>query len=190
MEYEEVLAKRRSIRKFKPRFVSLDKIIEIIDAGRYTPLAGNVSILKCIVIEEPKTIEEIAVHADQPWIAQANKLIVVCSNEKKLAQLYDERASRYAKQQTGAAIQNMLLRATDLGLGACWIGSYLDLAIKQKLNIPAEIELEGLIVIGYPDEAPSSPRKTELENIVVWEQWGQSKRPTIAQEPTTQEGQY
>lgn len=190
MKLKDIIEKRRSVREFKSKLVSIDKTLEIIDAGINVPLAGNVNTLKCIIVEETKTINEIAEKAEQPWITQADKLLVICSNEKKLEQLYDGRARNYAKQQIGATIQNMLLRAVDLGVGACWVGSYLDSAIKRLLKIPADIELEAIIAIGYANEVPKNPHKTQLENVLAWENWTQSKRPTAVEEATTRDGKY
>lgn len=190
MKVQDAIEKRRSIRAFKPKFVSLDKTIEIVDAATKVPLAGNVNTVQCIIVEEPKTIQAITAFTDQVWITKADKLIVVCSDEKKLIQLYDERAHSYAKQQVGAAIQNMLLRATELGVGTCWIGSYLTHEIKNILGIPEQVELEAIIAIGYANETPKSTRKPTVENLLNWEKWGQSKRPTNVKDPTTLEGKY
>ena len=84
---------------------------------------------------------------DSQWI------VLVCSDISKLEALYQERGEMYSKQQSGAAIQNMLLSLTDQGLGACWIGSFSEYEIKSKFRIPDPWRIEAIIPIGHPSKS-------------------------------------
>lgn len=187
MDVLKAIEKRRSIRKFKKKEVKWSHVLEAIDAALNAPLAGNINALKFIIITEQDIKNKLAEHADQFWIAEADTLVAVCSEEAQLERMYHDRAANYARQQAGAAIQNFLLRITDLGLGACWIGAYLDSGVKRDLKIPADVHIEALIAIGHPAEKPKDMKKTALQNVIAWEEWGQKKRPTVAHDPTTRE---
>src|SRR3989344_3764 len=114
MNLAQAMDQRRSIRKFKSKIVKLSHVIEVIDSALKTPLAGNISTLKFIVVTDQNMKNNIAEYSDQRWIADADTIIVLCSDETRLKTAYKEHASIYAKHQAGAAVQNMLLRITSL----------------------------------------------------------------------------
>ena len=69
--------------------------------------------------------------------------------------------------------------ATSLGLGTCWIGAFDELKVKEILEIPENIEVIGLITLGYSEEKAESPPRVELEKIVHWESWSNVRRKTF-----------
>lgn len=185
MKVLEGIEKRRSIRKFKKKEVKWGLVLEAVDAALQAPLAGNINALKFIVITSQELKNALAQHADQDWIAESDTIVAICSDNAQLERMYYDRADRYARQQAGAAIQNFLLRITELGLGACWVGAYLDSAVKRDLKIPNNVNVEALIAVGHPAEKPKHPKKAALESTIMWEQWGQKKRPVQSQDPKT-----
>ena len=91
----------------------------------------------------------------------------------------------YGGKKIGAAIQNFLLRITDLGLGSCWISAFLDNEIKNALNIPEKIKIEALLPVGYPDEKPRAPKKAALQDVIYWDKWNVKKKPHFLKDPAT-----
>jgi coenzyme F420-0:L-glutamate ligase / coenzyme F420-1:gamma-L-glutamate ligase len=79
-----------------------------------------------------------------------------------------------ALQSLAAAIQTLLLAAHANGLGACWYCAplFCKTAVRQALVIPAEVEPQAAITIGYPDEIPKTPKRYPLETCVYREKWG------------------
>ncbi|HLC54595.1 MAG TPA: nitroreductase family protein [Candidatus Nanoarchaeia archaeon] len=185
MKLTEAINKRTSIRKFKDKKVKFGDVLEAIDAALKTPLAGNISTLKFIIITDPDTKEKIAEYADQLWLADADTLVVVCSEMGQIERMYKERGHDYAKQQVGAAIQNFLLCITEIGLASCWVGAYLDHEIKNLLRIPGEIVVEAILPVGHPDEKPKPKKKVSLEHAIYWDKWKQNKKPTLTKDPAT-----
>lgn len=188
MKLEKVINKRCSCREFSKRKVRWDKILEAIDAACHVPLAGNSNDMKFLIVQEKETIKKIAYHCQQDWIADAPSIVVVTSDPAILERQYDERGLRYSRQQVGAAIQNFLLRITDLGLASCWVGAYSDEMIKQLLKIPGHVNVEAILPIGKPKNKPKQSKKPALENHFYWETWNQKKKPTLFKDPTTLEG--
>ena len=185
MEFDSVIEKRRSTRSFKPKRASWKDVLEAIDAASQAPFAGNMNHMKFIIIENPPEIEILAKLCSQSWITEAPIVLIACSDDTHLENLYGERGRVYSRQGAGAAIENLLLKLVDLGLAGCWVGSYTDELVKQHFNIPSQIQIEAVIPIGYEQKSTKSkPRKKKLENAIFWEKWDQGKRPTIFPDPS------
>ncbi len=181
MEFDKVVEKRRSIRSFKKKAANWRVAIEAIDSIRNNPFAGNKNNLHFIIVEDSKKIDNISKCCEQDWILDSNLLVLVCSDESLIEEMYGERGRIYSRQQAGAAIMTLLLKLTDAGAAACWVGAYNDKEIRDILKIPEKINIEAVIPIGYASGKNEKPRKNEPK--MYWESWGERKRPTIFTEP-------
>ena len=76
-------------------------------------------------------------------------VIVVCSDKKFLIRNYQKRGEIYARQQAGAAIEQILLKLTDMGLNSCWVGAFSDVTVKNLLKIPDDVDVEALLPVGF-----------------------------------------
>lgn len=169
----DLIKSRRNIKQFLPKFVSWDKIAQMIDAARHAPSCGNVQNWKFLVIFEPEQKQQVAELAyEQYEIAQASVLIIVCGEPEKAERYYGLRGEHlYTIQNCAAAIQNMLLEAQSLGLGTRWVGGFDEEAIKSMFKIPEEVRPQAIIAVGYPKEIPVKPPKYPLETLVYFGQW-------------------
>ena len=184
MEFDSIIKKRHSVRSFTKKKTSWKSALDAIDLATQSSFAGNINNLKFIIIEEKETIKKISELAEQSWISQVSLLMIVCSDDVNLERLYGERGRIYSRQQAGAAIQTILFKIVDLGLSACWVGSYNDQMIRYLLSIPKHIQIEAIIPIGYEDNKAQkqSLRKKSLEKVLYWEKWNTDKRPYFFQE--------
>ena len=182
MDFNSVIEKRHSSRSFKPKKADWRSILEAIDSALKAPFADNRCNLKFIIIENPSSIKKMAELSNQLWISESLSLIIVCSDDTNLENMHKERGRIYSRQQAGAAIENLLLKLTDLGLSSCWIGAYSDEMIKQTLNIPQHIQIEALIPVGYEKKKEAKKRKSSLENHLYWEEWGNKHKGPIFKE--------
>lgn len=169
----ELIKTRRNIREFHPRFVDWDKLSRILDAARHAPSCGNLQNWKFVVVINTGQKKQLAEAALQQYeIINAAALIVVCAEPEKAERYYGLRGDRlYTIQNCAAAIQNMLLEAHSLGLGARWIGAFEEEMVKKVLNIPDEIRPQAIIAVGYPKEIPPKPPKMPLESLVYFHAW-------------------
>ncbi|MBW2039442.1 MAG: nitroreductase family protein [Deltaproteobacteria bacterium] len=71
---------------------------------------------------------------------------------------------------------NIIMEATSLGLGTCWIGAFNEERVKEILGAPAGMKVVGIITVGYPAQTPSSPPKLKLADILHWEGFGSTGR--------------
>ncbi len=166
MNIFEVLEKRRSIRKYQSKTVETEKITKILEAARLGPSANNQQPCYFIVVTKPEIKEDLRGAYKADWFLHAPVIIVCCVNPKEAWRrgLFGE---EYWKVDAAIALQNLILAATELELGTCWIANFDEKAIKRTLNIPNEIRVIAMTPIGYPDEKkePVTDRKP-LDKIV------------------------
>ncbi len=179
MKFDEVIEKRHSVREFSSKNVKWADILEAIDAALKSPFAGNINHIKFLIVENEDSKRIIAQHCQQFWTSDAKFIVLACSDYSHLEDMYDLRGSIYGRQQAGAAIENFLLKITDMGLASCWVGAYADELIKQHLKIPQHIQIEAILPVGYKKASAKSKQKKKLslENTIMWESWGQTKKP-------------
>jgi len=179
MELDKAIKKRTSIKKFSNKKPDWRDILEAIDAARLAPMAGNIYSLRFLIIDDKNKIQSISDCCQQDFVSQAPYLIIVCSDEKKTKNSFEERADKYLRQQAGAAIQNFLLKIEESGLATCWVGHLSEKLIKEKLGIPNEIEIEAVLPIGYESKEKGSKKRTkdkiDLDRILYFNSWGNRK---------------
>lgn len=177
MELETAIRRRHSIRRYSTKVVNWRHLSAIADAARFSPFAGNICSLKLILVTDKNKIQKLAESANQDFIKAAPAVIVACSDTKLVMMAYGERGFKYSRQQAGAAIQNMLLKITELGLASCWVGAFNDLAVRNALAIPDDVEIEAILPVAHKSWTRESKRKpTNLKNILFFEKYGNKKR--------------
>ncbi len=183
MQFDDVVKNRKSAHSFNKKKVHWEKILEAIDAANQGPFANNLNNLRFLIVEEEEMIKKIAEAADQLWINEASAVILVCSDDKELESMFDERGRVYSRQQSGAAIITLIFKLTDLGVSSEWVGAYDDDQLRYHLRIPKEKQIEAIIPIGYEKEKRPKKKKKELVNTLYWEQWNNNRRPELLKEP-------
>jgi len=165
LKFEEVLEKRRSIRKYKDAPVPKEKILKMLEAARIAPSASNRQPWHFIVVENKETIKKLA---KQEW-AEAPVMVVG---------LADQAASpNWCSNDLGIALEHLVLAATNMGLGTCWMGQTgREEMIKKLLGIPDNFKVVAVVPIGVPAETPAPKERKSLDTIVSWEKYG-SKSP-------------
>ena len=167
MEVKEVLQKRRSVRKFTREPVPEEAIHELLHAAMSGPSACNRMPWEFFVVTAPDILEKLR-KASRFTNYQAPLAIIVAGN---LSRALPMQLAEYWVQDCSAATENLLLRATDLGLGAVWCGIYPQKRAEQRLTdilglTPKQIPLN-IIFLGYPGEVPE-PRDQYQERNVHW----------------------
>ena len=173
MDVFDCIRTRRSVRKYKDKQVPWDNIVEIMQAGKFAPFAGNIINVKFIVIKNEDKRRAIAeASAQQYWMQDAPIHIVMVGEPEKAERYYGTRGVRlYTIQGVAAAIENMLLTAHSLGLGSCWVGAFDEDEIRRLCNLPEHIDVHAILTIGYADEVPETPPKYRIEHMMWFEKW-------------------
>jgi nitroreductase len=172
MECIEAIKGRRSIRKFKDRAVGKEIIEQLLNAAQMAPSAGNLQARDFIVVSDKITKQKLTKAAfDQSFIEQAQVVIVFIANIERSSRIYKSRGELYAIQDATAGIENMLLAAHSMGLGACWVGAFNEDEVARILAIPGKTLPVAIIPVGYPDEQPVAPPRMAMDRLVHWETW-------------------
>jgi nitroreductase len=176
MDLDKAIQTRKSVKKFKKKKPDWRDILECIDAARYAPMAGNNFTLKFIVVSDEEKIKQISESAQQPFIAEAKYIVVICSNPSRPVNAYEDKGEIFVRQQAGAGIQNFLLKIQEAGLSTCWVGYFVEDQIKKTLGIPEDIQIEGIFPIGYEDKKGKT-RKTriDLNHILYFDKYGNKR---------------
>ena len=172
MDFWQVLHSRHAVRDFAPgRDVPAERVADLLRAAVEAPSAGNLQSWHFYVVRRPAVRAALAEAAlGQSFVADAPVVIVVCADPERSATRYRERGRRlYTYQDTAAATENLLLAATALGLGACWVGAFDEEAARQALGAPRRLVPVAMVPIGYP--AVPGARETErrpLEEVTTY----------------------
>jgi len=171
MDVFEAIKKRRSIRSFDAsKKVTGKQIKKILEAGRWAPSAHNLQDWFFIVVkDENKKKHLVNAAMSQEFIEEAGIVIVVCAD----LHLSDTHSARHGKdfymiQDTAIATTLMMLEATELGLGTCWIGAFDEEEVKKVLKLESRLRPVALLPVGYPAEEGRSTRRPlkEISKVV------------------------
>lgn len=201
-EVLDAIRRRRSIRKYQPRHVPSEIVLEALVAAGWAPSAHNSQPWRFIVLADASVKEELADAMADAWAADLAKdgvivdadmrkervdrfadapvLILTCSTMDGLRKFPDEKRQMcerdLAMQGLGAALQNLLLAAHVKGLGACWFCApgFCKETVRKVLQIPEAVEPEAFVIMGYPAETPSVPTKKSLGEYCFVDVWGRA----------------
>ena len=158
MDFKKVVEARRSIRRYKSDPVNDDLIREILEAARIAPSASNRQPCHFIVVKD--TVKKRALGL-RDWAVKAPVIIVGCVDPSI--------TPNWDLVDFAIAFEHIILTATNLGLGTCWMGRLENETIKRALNIPTNIKLVAVSPLGYPDEKPEPKTRKTLSKMVHYE---------------------
>jgi len=163
MDVLEAIRDRRSIRRYHRKDIPDEKLMQVLEAGRWAPSAHNSQPRKFIVVKNEKVRRELAQIATYgSFLAEAPVAIAV---------VIDPSSSNHPVEDGAAATQNMLLAAHAIGLGSCWIGAYgsgYEDRARQILGVSGDKRLLSLISLGYAADRGGTTR-IELSKLVSYE---------------------
>ena len=179
MKVDEEIKQRKSVKKFSSKKPDWRDIIECIDSARYSPSAGGYSTLKFIIVSDKEKIRQIAEACQQDFVSEVSYIVVVASDSAKTKKSFGERGETYVKQQAGAAIQIFLLKVEEKGLDSCWVGHLAEGQIKRELKIPAHMNVEAVLPVGYEFKKEKPNRKIDLDQILFFESYGNKRMKPV-----------
>ncbi len=165
----DVILKRRSCRAYLPDPIPQEHVDLFIEVMRWAPSAGNLQPWHFYLVSNPEVKRKLVVAAyGQEFLAQAPLVIVVAAQPERSAAHYGNRGREmYVYQDTAAAIQNLLLTATDLGYGTCWVGAFIDRKVSEALDLPWDERPVAMIPVGKPAEKSEAPHRRSREQIAT-----------------------
>ena len=167
MEFENIIRKRTSVRKFSNKKLEQEKLNKILEAGRLAPTAKNSQPIKIYVVTSEEGIEKIDKASRCRYGAQT--ILIVCGNKEKAYHKGD-----YATYEMDSCIvgTHMMLAATSEGVDNIWVESFDENTLREEFNIPEELTPVLLMPLGYKaEDCPMNPlhdKRKALEEIVEY----------------------
>jgi nitroreductase len=160
------IQRRRSIRAFDPRPLPAEDLQLILEAVRQAPSAANRQPLHFVVVRDPDQKRRVSTAAaNQHWLADADVIVLVVG--------FPAQSQRWYVVDAAIALQTMVLAATSLGYGTCWIGAFNEEMIKEAVGLPAESRIVALSPIGWPAEQPDARPRKSAEQLFSFDRYGQ-----------------
>lgn len=154
MDVYEAIKSRRTIRKFKQTELDKKDILKIIDAGRLAPTGANLQPLKFSVVTDKNLRFQMFPYIKyagylpdwNPTFEESPTAFIVIMNDRNI------KPTEKSECDSGAAVMNMCLMATELEIGSCWLGSIDRNKIKEILNLPENLDITYLLALGIADQ--------------------------------------
>lgn len=169
MDTITAIMNRRSIRKFLPRAIPDDDLRTILEAGRQAPSAANRQPWHFVVVREEDQRRSLAeACSGQMWLADAGAIIAGVGKP--------EVNDKWYPVDVAIAMQNMIVTATALGYGTCWIGAFEEAKVKKVLGIPDDLRVVALTPVGVPNDKPDRRPRMPMEEFASVDRYGQAMR--------------
>jgi nitroreductase len=169
MDFSELVKARYSVRAYRSDPVEEDKLREVLEAARLAPTAANRQPFQLIVIHTAGREEELGRIYGREWFVQAPLVICACGVPAQGWVRMDGKS--YTDVDVSIVMDHLVLAATDLGLGTCWIAAFDPVAACEVLGLPEGVEPVAFTPLGYPaDEAGAKARKP-LADLIRHERW-------------------
>ncbi len=173
MDVKKAIEIRASIRKYQDKEVSDRDLNEVINAARLAPSGNNAQPWRFKIIKDEKIKEELKVKRifKQDFVYSAPVIIVCCADPKaypeaKFEPAFDDPYETRAIRDLSIASQNLVLRATELGMGTCYVGWLNKEGIKKVLKLPKRYIVPYVITVGYPAEKSIRKSRKDMSEIV------------------------
>lgn len=166
MDLLEGIYTRRSIRRYTAQAVEREQLIEIIKAGTWAPSGLNNQPWRFVIVREREA---------RLKLAEFTKYRTILESAPACIAVFVDRGAMYNDikdhQAMGACIQNMLLAAHALGLGAVWLGEILKNAenVRVFLELPPEMELMAVIAVGHPSAGSRTSQRKKIADVLIRE---------------------
>ena len=197
MELSDVIASRRSIRKFQQKDISTETVRLLLDAARLAPSGSNIQPARFVVGQSRQAKEAIGQCTPYKFIVKASVVFVCCADlttistrDKRVGELLEtgafdgvevnfdnsapystvldaEAVKAYLAMNVAIAIEHIVLKAVDLGLGSCWIGRFEKDKVSEYLQLDKSIYPVILLPVGYPDQTPKQRPRFDLDKLIL-----------------------
>lgn len=168
MNFKDLAQNRYSVRSYQPLPVEKEKLLQVIEAALLAPSAVNFQPWKFVVVTETALLEKLQGCYHRDWFRSAPACIVAIGDHDKGWHRPTD-GKDYTDIDVAIAIDHLMLAATEIGLGTCWICHFNAEQCASIFNLPSNLEPIAMIPIGYPlsNNGPEKKRKG-IEQVVCW----------------------
>jgi len=169
MSVLDIIRKRYSVRGYTDRPVEEEKLMMLMEAVRWAPSACNIQPCTCIIVREPGPRQALNASYERNWFSTAPVVIVVCVDRNAAWRRKD--GTPYDTVDAAIVMDHIILTATELGLGTCWIGAFDTAVVKQVLGLPEHVDPVVMTPVGYPAKARAELTRKSTEELVRWDRY-------------------
>jgi nitroreductase len=162
----EAIYRRRSIREFTDEIISEEHLLEIVRAGIWAPSGLNNQPWRFVIVKDAAVRGRLGEQTKYRHIVLAAPALIIVFVDKQA--MYDEVKDH---QAAGACLQNMLLAAEALDLGAVWLGQILrnKEQVNHILGLPGQYDLMAVVALGHPQHRNQKSSRRDLKDFILKE---------------------
>ena len=177
MNFEELILKRQSDRRYLPDPVAKEDIVKCLEAARMSPSACNSQPWKFVVVDDKEKLAVMSEAAEgfgmNRFTHNVPVMIAVVLEKMNASARLGSLVKRkdYCMLDLGMAVEHFCLQAADLGLGTCIMGWFDEKRIKQILGVPDSRRVQLLISLGHPSGPTRVKARKPLDEISSWNKY-------------------
>ncbi|WP_243371742.1 nitroreductase [Geotalea sp. SG265] len=166
MELLEGIYSRRSVRSYTDQVPATEQVLEIVKAGSWAPSGLNNQPWRFVIVRDPEIRRQLAGFTRYRHIIDGAPVAIAVFCDRSV--MYNDVKDH---QAMGACLQNMLLAAHGLGLGAVWLGEILKSAeqVGRLLRVSSQMELMAVVTVGYPAETDQRSARKDVQELILAE---------------------
>jgi len=179
----QTMKKRRACRHFEPKPVPDEVLEKLAYAAHRAPTGGNTPFRFVVVVKDPVKLKMLKL-VSPGYFGDSSAAIVVCTDLNIAGDLGTLGKDQVSLYDAGAAAENVVLAAYALGLGASFIKSYSETALKKILSLPDGYRTELVVSLGYPSKDEPKPLKQRKGGHITYrdsfgQQWEARKEVSM-----------
>lgn len=165
MDYFEVIQKRHSVRSYRSDPVEPEKLAQVLEAARLAPTAVNFQAFKIVVVKTKGREADLKRIYHRDWFSEAPLVIGVCTITDKCWVRGDKKS--FGDVDAAIVMDHLILAATALELGTCWVGNFDPVAAKELLGLDDNLEPIAFTPLGYPTDTAFSRKRKFMEELII-----------------------
>lgn len=162
---------RRSVRKFRSDPVKPDDLKRIVAAAVDAPSGCNAQLRQYVVVDDAEVMDKLRQFSHALQSAPAAVVLLIDPKPTQFGEFWVQDAS--------AAMENMLIAATALGYGSCWVEGAIrrhEKEIAELLGVPEPLRVWSIMPVGKAEESPKRPEKSDLVEVTHFNAFGRREQ--------------
>jgi nitroreductase len=170
MDFINLAQTRYSVRAYKPDPVPEKLLTTVLEAARLAPTAVSRQPFQILVVHTTGRQEELLKVYPRPWFSQAPIIIGICALPGQAwVRKYDQK--NYAEVDATIAMDHLIMAATAVGLGTCWVAAFDPQAARSVFGLPPEAVPLLFTPLGYAADVSAPKQRQPLAALVRYERW-------------------
>ena len=172
MSIDKLLLERKSVRSFSPKHINKKIILELLNAARLAPSSVNYQPWRFFVCSADEIKQRIRESYPRNWFESAPLYIVACADKSQSWKRASDNKD-HGNIDVAIAVTHLILKATEMGIGTCWVCNFDANILKDALNLDNVLEPVAIIPIGYPSdntsiETEQPKNRKSIEEFTEW----------------------